>query len=98
MALLVCSLAYLTGIIIGRLAWQSGLFDCQLPNWIWIAFLSLLAPAILAGRQLDRRRTAPESTLRWPLWAGFDPIPPSGPPVTLLLIIWLLCRVSTLSV
>ena len=75
MVLLTCALAYLTGIVAGRLAWQAGLIGCDFPAWLWLAFLALLP---LTPLLKTFSPPVVNQTMRWPQQAGF--VPPGRSP------------------
>ena len=69
MALLYGALAYMVGIILGRILFDAAGLECPLPGWLWLAPLAFLPLTALLKR---KQPTAPPS-LRWPVSAGFDP-------------------------
>ena len=72
MTLLFLTLAYLTGLFLGSLAWQQGWLPCDLPSGLW-----LLPLALLPGTALLPRRGRAVPSMTWPASAGFQP-PVSG--------------------
>lgn len=69
MALLYGALAYMVGIILGRILFDAVGLECPLPGWLWLAPLAILPLATL----LKRKQPALPQALRWPVSAGFDP-------------------------
>ena len=69
MTLLYLALAYLTGIAVGRLAWDIGWLDCTWPGWLWWMPIALL-PALPLLNRLAWFQPQP-IPLRWPTQAGF---------------------------
>ncbi len=65
MTLFYLALAYLLGIMAGRLLLDAAGVTCALPEWLWLAPLALLPATFL----LRRRPAADELT--WPVAAGF---------------------------
>lgn len=80
MVLLYLTVAYLSGIALGQLAWRAGLIDCAFPAWFWLLPLSLLPLTPLLNRLSPavHGQTPAQPTLRWPLDAGF--VAPAQPP------------------
>ncbi len=68
MTLLYLALAYLAGIVLGRSAWDAGLFGCGLPGWLWLPPLALLP---LTARLNRLQSPLPVTAMRWPVSAGF---------------------------
>ena len=65
MALLYGALAYMVGIILGRILFDAAGLECPLPGWLWLAPLVLLPltrlfkrkqPAAAAGAALAGER------------------------------------------
>jgi hypothetical protein len=48
MVLLYCAIAYFSGLVAGRFAWQIGLIDCDFPGWLWLLPMALLPLTPLA--------------------------------------------------
>lgn len=71
MTLLYLTLAYLLGILLGRLGGDAGWFGCTFPHWLWWLPLSLVPVTPLLNRLLLLPH--PKVPLRWPTWAGFEP-------------------------
>lgn len=76
MALLYAALAYMLGIVAGRLLWDAAGATCPLPEWLWLLPAALLP----ATPWLNRLRQAPLPVvaMRWPAAAGFE-VPASQP-------------------
>ncbi|HXF60448.1 MAG TPA: DUF4131 domain-containing protein, partial [Caldilineaceae bacterium] len=73
MTLFYLAVAYIAGIVAGRLAWEAGWLGCETSAWLWGIPLALLPFAPLAGH--FGRAPAPPP-LRWPASAGFEPPQP----------------------
>ena len=69
MTLFYLALAYLFGIMAGRLLLDAAGVTCALSGWLWLAPLALL-PATLLLFQWRIKRRAPAALL-WPVAAGF---------------------------
>lgn len=69
MALLYASLAYMVGILAGRLIFDWLGLTCPLPSWLWMLPLALLPLTPLLNRLQRKPTPAP---LRWPASAGFE--------------------------
>lgn len=69
MALLYGALAYMIGIILGRILFGAAGLECPLPGWLWLAPLAFLPLTAL----LKRKQPPVQPALRWPVSAGFDP-------------------------
>jgi competence protein ComEC len=74
MLLLYLALAYMTGISLGRFAWENSLLGCATPPWLWLLPTGLLLLTPLLDR-LHRLRS--RHSMRWPASAGFI-LPPTG--------------------
>lgn len=90
MTLLLLTLAYLTGLFLGSLAWQQGWLPCHLPPGLWLLPLALLPGTALLTRH--RSRLSPAMT--WPASAGFQaPVTGLAPGLKLALALVLLAGV-----
>jgi len=69
MTLFYLALAYLFGIVVGRLLFDATHSVCALPGWLWLAPLSLLPATLL----LRSRRQGLAIHQTWPAAAGFAP-------------------------
>lgn len=78
MTLLYLALAYLLGVGFGPWAWQAGLLTCATPRQAWWLPLALLPLTPLLNRLQDNR--AAPTPMRWPAWAGFEPVRPAPSP------------------
>ncbi len=74
MALLYGALAYMAGILVGRILFDTAGLECPLPAWLWLAPVALLPLTALLHRIPPR---TPPPSMRWPVTAGFEP-PSSG--------------------
>ncbi len=74
MTLLYLALAYMAGILFGRLLYDWLGVACPLPGWLWLIPLALLPFTLLLRRKPD---LASAPALRWPVSAGFE-IPVEG--------------------
>ena len=81
MTLLYLTLAYLLGILLGRIGGDVGWFGCNFPHWLWWLPMGLLPITPLLNRLWLAPR--PNAPLRWPAWAGFAPPRPSLSPALL---------------
>lgn len=70
MVLLYGSLAYMVGILAGRVIFDWLGLTCPLPGWLWLLPLALLPLTPVLNRT---RKTTTATPLRWPLSAGFEP-------------------------
>ena len=71
MALLYLSLAYMLGILLGRLALELLGTECALPGWLWLLPLALLPLTPLLSRK-PKPNLAFAPSMRWPVSAGFE--------------------------
>jgi len=78
MALLYGALAYIAGILAGRILFDAAGFDCPLPGWLWLLPVALLPLTALLKRLAP---STPPPAMRWPVTAGFDP-PHHGLPLS----------------
>ena len=69
MALLYGALAYMVGIILGRILFDAAGLTCPLPGWLWLAPLAFLPLTAL----LKRKPPPVSLALRWSMSAGFEP-------------------------
>jgi hypothetical protein len=69
MTLLYLALAYMAGILAGRILYDWLGLACPLPGWLWLIPLALLPLTLLFTRKPEPA-TAP--LLRWPMSAGFE--------------------------
>ncbi|HQY93597.1 ComEC/Rec2 family competence protein [Caldilinea sp.] len=69
MALLYLSLAYMLGILLGRLVLGLLGVECALPGWLWLLPLALLPLTPLLTRKPNLAFAPP---MRWPASAGFE--------------------------
>lgn len=69
MALLYGALAYMVGIILGRIVFDAAGLECPLPGWLWLAPLAILPLTTL----LKRKQPPVPPAQCWPVSAGFDP-------------------------
>lgn len=87
MTLLYLTLAYLSGILLGRIGGDNSWFGCSFPNFLWWLPLALLPITPHLNRWLLLPRS--HSPMRWPAWAGFEPPRPTLTPALLMAL--LLC-------
>ena len=69
MNLLYLALAYMAGILAGRVLYDWLGLACPLPGWLWLIPLALLPLTLLFTRKPDPVAAPP---LRWPVSAGFE--------------------------
>ncbi|MCC9077267.1 DNA internalization-related competence protein ComEC/Rec2 [Litorilinea aerophila] len=93
MTLLYLALAYMAGIVLGRLAWEFGWPGCGRLPALWPLPLLLLPWTPLLNR-LAWLRPPATGPIRWPASAGFEP-PRRGPAVALWVAL-ALCLVAGL--
>lgn len=70
MTLLYLALAYMTGILAGRILYDWWGLTCPLPGWLWLLPLAMTLFTPLLNRKPDPATLPP---LRWPVSAGFEP-------------------------
>ncbi|HHW84633.1 MAG TPA: DUF4131 domain-containing protein [Chloroflexi bacterium] len=69
MTLLYLALAYMAGILAGRILYDWLGLACPLPGWLWLLPLALLPLTALLNRKPDPKDVP---SLRWPISAGFE--------------------------
>ena len=69
MTLLYLALAYMAGILAGRILYDWLGLACPLPGWLWLIPLALLPLTLLFTRKPEPATAPP---LRWPVSAGFE--------------------------
>lgn len=69
MTLLHLALAYMAGILAGRVLYDGLGLRCPLPGWLWLLPLAMLPFTLLLNRKPTPAAIPP---LRWPVSAGFE--------------------------
>jgi competence protein ComEC len=69
MTLLYLALAYMAGVLVGRILYDWSGLMCPLPAWLWLLPLALLPLTLLLNPRPDPATNLP---LRWPASAGFE--------------------------
>ncbi|MCX6047646.1 MAG: ComEC/Rec2 family competence protein [Chloroflexi bacterium] len=92
MTLLYLTLAYMLGLLFGRIGWEAGWIGCNFPDWLW--WLPLLLLPVTPLLNWFSLRSRQDVALRWPAWAGFEP--PRSPLSPALGLALFLCSLTGL--
>ena len=87
MTLLHLALAYMAGILAGRVLYDGLGLRCPLPGWLWLLPLAMLPFTLLLDRKPAPAAIPP---LRWPVSAGFEvPVEQKSPALAVAAVLCL---------